>query len=62
MLLWTLEADGVQAIGTDREKKDMTMKRALLSIFGLAVLFGTLSSAEAQHRHCHYRHHHRVCR
>ena len=41
----------------------MTFKRALLSIFGLAVLFGTLNSAEAQyHRHCHYHHHHRVCR
>lgn len=43
----------------------MTLKRTLLSIFGLAVLFGTMSSAEAQyhhHRHCHWHHHHRVCR
>lgn len=36
----------------------MTMKRALLSIFGLAVLFGTLNSAEAQYHHRHHRHHH----
>ncbi len=41
----------------------MTFKRALLSIFGLAVLFGTLSSAEAQyHHHRHHRHHHRYNR
>lgn len=41
------------------------MKRALLSIFGLAVLFGAVGSSEAQyhhHRHCHYHHHHRYCR
>ncbi len=36
----------------------MTFKRALLSIFGLAVLFGTLSSAEAQYHHRHHHHHH----
>ncbi len=35
----------------------MTMKRALLSIFGLAVLFGTLNTAQAQYHH-HHRHHH----
>ena len=42
----------------------MTFKRALLSIFGVAVLFGTMNTAEAQyhHHHCHYRHHHRYCR
>jgi hypothetical protein len=42
----------------------MTFKRTLLSIFGMAVLFGTLNTAQAQHhhRHCFYRHHHRVCR
>ena len=42
----------------------MKMKRALLMAFGIAVLFGTLSPAEAQyhHRHCHYHHHHRYCR
>ena len=42
-------------------------KRALLSIFGLAVLFGSMTPAQAQyrrhhHRHCYYRHHHRICR
>ena len=42
----------------------MTLKRALLSVFGFAVLFGTLTPAQAQyhHRHCHYHHHHRYCR
>ena len=42
----------------------MMLKRAMLSVFGLAVLFGSLAPAEAQyhHRHCFYRHHHRVCR
>jgi hypothetical protein len=40
------------------------MKKVLLSMFTLAILAGTFSSAEAQHRHrhCYYRHHHRVCR
>ena len=36
----------------------MTFKRALLSIFGLAVLFGTLNTAEAQRHHRHHHHHH----
>lgn len=36
----------------------MTFKRALLSIFGLAVLFGTLSTADAQYHHRHHHHHH----
>ncbi len=44
----------------------MTLKRTMLSVFGLAVLFGSFAPAEAQyyhhHRHCFYRHHHRVCR
>ena len=44
----------------------MTLKRALLSIVGLAVVFGALTPAEAQyhhhHRHCYWHHHHRVCR
>lgn len=38
------------------------MKRALLATFGLVVLIGSFSTASAQHRHCYYRHHHRVCR
>lgn len=45
------------------------LKRTMLSVFGLAVLFGSFAPAEAQyhhryhrHRHCFYRHHHRVCR
>lgn len=42
----------------------MTLKRVLLSMFGVAVLLGSLGSAQAErhHRHCYYRHHHRVCR
>ncbi len=36
----------------------MTFKRALLSIFGLAVLFGTMNTAEAQYHHHHHHHHH----
>lgn len=36
----------------------MTFKRALLSIFGLAVLFGTLNTADAQYHHRHHHHHH----
>ena len=41
----------------------MTVKRMLLSLFGAAVLFGTLTPAQAQyhHRHCHWYHHHRHC-
>ncbi len=39
------------------------MKKALLSLFALAVLVGTVVPAHAQHhRHCYYRHHHRHCR
>ena len=35
------------------------LKRTMLSIFGLAVLFGSLVPAEAQyHHHRHYYHHH----
>ena len=35
------------------------LKRTMLSIFGLAVLFGSLVPAEAQYRHHrHYHHHH----
>lgn len=39
-------------------------KRAMLSIIGLAIMFGTFGQANAQyhHRHCYYHHHHRVCR
>ena len=39
----------------------MTMKRALLSVFAVAVLFGSMGSAQAQyhHRHHHHHHHHR---
>lgn len=53
----------------------MTLKRMMLSIFGLAVLFGSFAPpADAQrfrrdryrhrhdHRHCFYRHHRRICR
>jgi hypothetical protein len=36
----------------------MTFKRALLSIVGLAVLFGTMNTADAQYHHRHHRHHH----
>ena len=36
----------------------MTLKRTLLSIFAVAVLFGTLQPAEAQYHHRHHRHHH----
>ncbi len=36
----------------------MTFKRALLSIFGLAVLFGTMNTAQAQYHHRHHHHHH----
>ena len=36
----------------------MTLKRALLSIFGLAVLFGTFNPAQAQYHHRHHHHHH----
>ncbi len=36
----------------------MKMKRALLSVFGLAILFGTLGSAHAQYHHHHHHHHH----
>ena len=45
------------AIGTTGEGP-MTMKRALLSIFGIAILFGTLNTAEAQYHHHHHHHHH----
>ena len=36
----------------------MTIKRALLSLFGVAVLLGTLTPAEAQYHHRHHHHHH----
>ena len=41
------------------------MKRILLSVFALAMFAGAVLPASAQyhhHRHCSYRHHHRVCR
>jgi hypothetical protein len=40
------------------------MKKALLSLFALTVLIGTVvpAHAEGHHRHCYYRHHHRHCR
>jgi hypothetical protein len=40
------------------------MKKALLSLFTLAVLIGTVVPAHAApgHRHCYYHHHHRHCR
>jgi len=40
------------------------MKRTLLSLFALTVLFGSLSIAKADtmYRHCWYSHHHRHCR
>jgi hypothetical protein len=34
-------------------------------MFSLVMVLGMAGSAEAQHhghRHCHWRHHHRVCR
>jgi hypothetical protein len=43
--------------------EETNMKKVLLSIFALAVLATSFSSAEAQHRrrHCWYSHHHRHC-
>ena len=42
------------------------MKRILLGVFSMAVVFGTASTSQAQyhhhHRHCWWQHHHRVCR
>lgn len=44
----------------------MALKRAMLTMFGMAVLMGGFSTANAQdhhhHRHCYYHHHHRICR
>lgn len=34
------------------------LKRTMLSIFGLAILFGSLVPAEAQYHHRHHHHHH----
>jgi len=40
------------------------MKRILLGALTLSVLLGVAGTSQAQHRHrhCFYRHHHRVCR
>jgi hypothetical protein len=40
------------------------MKKFLLSAIALIALVGAVTPAQAQHhhRHCYYRHHHRVCR
>jgi len=41
------------------------MKRTILSLFGIIVLAGVVATpahADYHHRHCYYRHHHRVCR
>ena len=44
-------------------ESDTVMKRTMLMVFGLAMVFGGFAQANAQyHRHCHYHHHHRVCR
>ncbi|HWD29216.1 MAG TPA: hypothetical protein VG387_18730 [Rhizomicrobium sp.] len=42
------------------------MKRALLGIFAVAMLVGSVTTADARwhshhHRHCSWHHHHRVC-
>ncbi len=43
------------------------MKRTLLGLVALILVAGAFAPAEAQyhhrrHRHCYWRHHHRVCR
>ena len=37
------------------------MKKALLSMFALLMLVGSLGSAEGQYRRPYHRHRHRVC-
>ena len=39
----------------------MAMNRAMLMVFGLAMVLGSFTPANAAYRHCYYRHHHRIC-
>jgi hypothetical protein len=41
------------------------MKKIVASLFALVVMAGvvvTPAQAQHRHRHCYYRHHHRICR
>lgn len=45
----------------------MKLKNVFLSLVGVAILFGTFGTADAQYYHhhhhrCVWRHHHRFCR
>jgi hypothetical protein len=47
-----------------KTRRRIPMKKFLLSAIALIALVGAVTPAQAQHRHrhCFYRHHHRVCR
>lgn len=38
------------------------MRRVLLGALTLGMVLGMAGNSQAQHRHCFWRHHHRVCR